>query len=107
MKVTTFLALIFLATIPSTRLPATVLLFENVKLPQASEMDGLQSVKGYGDHVSEVSSGGFSNSFARGNGWTPNITLDFSAGKDRKTVSLSLIQISETTSPERISYAGF
>ena len=50
-------------------------------------MDGLQSVKDYGDHVSGVSSGGFANSFARGNGWTPNISLDFSAGKDRKTVS--------------------
>ena len=83
----TFLALALLASLLTSPLPATVVMFENVKLPAASEMDGLQAVKDYGDHVSGVSSGGFANSFARGNGWTPNISLDFSAGKDRKTVS--------------------
>lgn len=83
----TFPALALLASLLTSPLPATVVMFENVKLPAANEMDGLQAVKGYGDHVSGVSSGGFANSFARGNGWTPNISLDFSAGKDRKTVS--------------------
>ena len=81
------LMLVLAAVFPSSRLTATVLLFENVKLPIAREMDGLQSVPGYGDHVSGVNSGGFTGSFARGNGWTPNIALGFSAGNDRKTVN--------------------
>ncbi len=59
---------------------ATVLLFEKVGLPMAKELQGLQSVKNYGDNVTGVSTGGFANSFAKGNGWTPNIALDFSAG---------------------------
>ena len=66
---------------------ATIFLFENVNLPAAKELDGLQSVKNYGDHVKGVSTGGFKNSFARGNGWTPDIAVDFYAGPDLKTVS--------------------
>ena len=77
-------ALLALAQAPA---PATVLLFENLALPMARELDGLQSVQDYGDHVSSAHTGGFKNSFAKGNGWTPNITLDYSAGNDRKTVS--------------------
>ncbi|MFP6612944.1 MAG: hypothetical protein VB835_11590 [Pirellulales bacterium] len=73
-----------LTALPSA---ATELRFENVKLPLARELDGLQSVAGYGDNVTGVSTGGFTNSYAKGNGWTPNIVLDFSAGNDRKTVS--------------------
>ena len=76
--------LLALAQTPAT---ATVLLFENLALPMARELDGLQSVQDYGDHVSSAHTGGFKNSFAKGNGWTPNITLDYSAGNDRKTVS--------------------
>ena len=76
----TFLLLVLLVSLPAPRLPATVLLFENLELPPAREMDGLQSVKDYGDHVTGISSGGFTRSFARGNGRTPNISLDFSAG---------------------------
>ena len=78
------LMLLALAQTPAT---ATVLLFENLALPMARELDGLQSVQDYGDHVSSAHTGGFKNSFAKGNGWTPNITLDYSAGNDRKTVS--------------------
>lgn len=66
---------------------ATMILFENVNLPRDKELDGLQSVAGYGDHVTDVSAGGFRGSFSRGNGWTPNIVLDFSAGEDLKTVN--------------------
>ena len=78
------LALLALVTSPAS---ATVLLFENLGLPMAQELSGLQAVRGYGDHVTAVSTGGYANSFAKGNGWTPNITLDFSAGNDLKTVS--------------------
>ena len=53
----TFLALALLVSLLTSPLPATVVMFENVKLPAASEMDGLQAVKDYGDHVSSVSSG--------------------------------------------------
>ena len=66
---------------------ATILLFENVGLPVERELQGLQSVEGYGDNVASESTGGFADSFAKGNGWTPNIKLDYSGGKDRKTVS--------------------
>ena len=58
-----------------------------MKLPATKELDGLQSVKNYGDRVKGVSTGGFTNSFAKGNGWTPNVTVDFNAGNDLKTVS--------------------
>ena len=78
------LMLLALAQTPAT---ATVLLFENLALPMARELDGLQSVQDYGDHVSSAHTGGFKNSFAKGNGCTPNITLDYSAGNARKTVS--------------------
>ncbi len=43
--------LVALAAPPAS---ATVLLFENVKLPIAKELDGLQSVTGYGDLVKDV-----------------------------------------------------
>ena len=76
--------LLSLAAAPAT---ATILLFENIALPLARELDGLQSVQDYGDHVRNANTGGFKNSFAKGNGWTPNITLDYSAGNERKTVS--------------------
>ena len=81
------LLMVLLVTIPASRLTATVLLFENVRLPIDKEMDGLQSVPGYGDHVTGTGAGGFTDSFSMGNGWTPNIALDFSAGNDRKTVN--------------------
>ncbi|NIP92726.1 MAG: hypothetical protein GWO24_04375, partial [Akkermansiaceae bacterium] len=51
-----------LAALTSTPTTATILLFENVNLPQARELDGLQGVKGYGDHVSDAGTGGFENS---------------------------------------------
>jgi len=76
-----------LVLLTATPVSATVLLFENVGLPVARELEGLQSVTAYGDRVTGVSSGGFVDSFARGNGWTPNVELDFSAGNDLKTVS--------------------
>jgi len=66
---------------------ATILLFENVGLPMSRELQGLQSVQGYGDRVTGASSGGFTGSFAKGNGWTPNVVVEFSAGNDLKTVS--------------------
>ena len=66
---------------------ATLLLFENVGLPMSRELQGLQSVKGYGNRVTGASSGGFTGSFAKGNGWTPNVVVEFSAGNDLKTVS--------------------
>jgi len=66
---------------------ATVILFENVGLTQKTELQGLQSVKGYGDYVDSESAGGFASSFSRGNGWTPNIALDYAGGNDRKTVN--------------------
>ena len=84
MSVLMVVLLTALATPPAA---ATIVLFENVRLPVAKELDGLQSVKGYGDHVNGLSAGGFKDSFAKGNGWTPNIALDFSAGNDRKTVN--------------------
>ena len=71
----------------SLQLPATVILFEKVGLPLARELDGLESVPGYADNVTGVSTGGFAGYFAMGNGWTPNVTLGFSAGNDIKTVS--------------------
>jgi len=86
----TFLTIVWLLLVlASVTAPAgaTVLLFENVGLPMAQELRGLQSVKNYGDNVTAVSTAGFANSFAQGNGWTPNIVLDFSAGPDLKTVS--------------------
>jgi len=84
MSVFMVVSLVGLATPPAA---ATVVLFENVNLPVAKELDGLQSVTGYGDNVTGVSAGGFKDSFAKGNGWTPNIVLDFSGGNDLKTVS--------------------
>jgi hypothetical protein len=66
---------------------ATVLQFENVGLQMAKELSGLQSIKDYGDNVIGDSTGGFKDSFAKGNGWTPNVAVDFSAGPDIKTVS--------------------
>ena len=81
------LLMVLLVTLPASRLTATVLLFENVRLPIDKEMAGLQSVPGYGDHVTGTGAGGFTDSFSMGNGWTPNIALDFSAGNDRKTVN--------------------
>ena len=72
-------------SLPSAR--ATILLFENVDLPRAKELNGLQSVSGYGDFVTSASTGGFKNSYSKGNGWTPNISLDYGGGNDRKTVS--------------------
>ncbi|MFP6873455.1 MAG: hypothetical protein VCA55_08080 [Verrucomicrobiales bacterium] len=71
----------------SLQLPATVILFEKVGLPLARELDGLESVPGYADNITGVSTGGFAGSFAMGNGWTPNVTLGFAAGNDIKTVS--------------------
>lgn len=65
---------------------ATILLFENIGLPPDRELLGLQSVKDYGDSVTGPGTGGYAHSFARGNGWTPNILLDYAGGKDRKTV---------------------
>lgn len=76
--------LLALAASPAS---ATILLFENVGLPMSRELEGLPAVKNYGDRVTGVSTGGFTGSFARGNGWTPNIVLEFSAGNDLKTVS--------------------
>ena len=84
MSVFMVVLLVAMATPPAA---ATVVLFENVNMPISKELDGLQSVTGYGDNVTGVSAGGFKNSFAKGNGWTPNIVLDFSAGNDRKTVN--------------------
>jgi len=81
------LMVVSLAALATPPAAATVLLFENVNLPIEKELDGLQSVTGYGDLVRGVSTGGFKDSFAKGNGWTPNIVLDYSAGNDRKTVS--------------------
>ena len=70
-----------------SQVPATVILFENVGLPAARELEGLQSVRDYADNVTGSGTGGFTGSFAMGKGWTPNITLEFSAGKDTKTAS--------------------
>lgn len=64
-----------------------MLKFEHVGLTQASELRGLQSVKGYGDRVASARAGGFENSFAQGNGWTPDVLLDFAGGHDVKTVN--------------------
>ncbi len=77
--------LIFVALAAPTAPPAaaTIVLFENVKLSLSKELDGLQSVKDYGDYVDGVSTGGYQDSFAKGNGWTPNVALDYSGGKDR------------------------
>ena len=66
---------------------ATVLKFEKVGLTPATELRGLQSVKGYGDRVKGPSTGGFRDSFAEGNGWTPDVLLDFAGGHDVKTVN--------------------
>lgn len=70
-------------------LPAegTVIRFENVGLTPVTELRGLQSVKGYGDRVTGTSAGGFRDSFAEGNGWTPDVLLDFAGGHDVKTVN--------------------
>jgi len=66
---------------------ATVLKFEAVGLTPATELRGLQAVKGYGDRVKGPSTGGFRESFAEGNGWTPDVLLDFAGGHDVKTVN--------------------
>jgi hypothetical protein len=66
---------------------ATILKFDNVDLRVEEELQGLQSVKGYGDNVKSESTGGFKDSFAKGNGWTPDIKLGYSGGNDRKTVN--------------------
>jgi len=66
---------------------ATVLKFEAVGLTPATELRGLQSVKGYGDRVEGTSTGGFRDSFAEGNGWTPDVLIDFAGGHDVKTVN--------------------
>ncbi len=66
---------------------ATVLKFEAVGLTPATELRGLQTVKGYGDRVKGPSTGGFRDSFAEGNGWTPDVLIDFAGGHDVKTVN--------------------
>ena len=81
------LVIIGVLVLTTSQASATVLLFENVNLHITKELDGLQSIRGYGDNVTGVSTGGYKRSFARGNGWTPNIALNFTAGNDLKTVS--------------------
>ncbi len=78
------IAAILIAAFPAA---GTIVRFENVNLPLARELEGLQAVPGYGDHVTDPGTGGFANSFAKGKGWTPKIALDFSAGNDIKTVN--------------------
>ena len=86
MKHTLFALTVFLSASPSW---ATILKFENVKIPASKELHGLEFAKNYGDYVTSSSSGGFKDSFAKGNGWTPNIAIEFFAGPDLKTANTS------------------
>jgi len=47
----------------------------------------LRVVPAYADYVDSSDSGGFEASFGKGNGWTPNIAVDFGSGSDIKTVN--------------------
>lgn len=87
MRTQPVLRMVLLVALAARSASATILLFENVDLPSEKELDGIQSVKNYGDRVTGTGTGGFRNSFSKGNGWTPNIVLDFAAGNDLKTVS--------------------
>ena len=79
--------MIALVALMATPAFSTILRFENLGLLMSRELAGLPSVKNYGNRVTDASTGGFTRSFARGNGWTPNISLEFSAGNDLKTVN--------------------